>query len=357
MMNPYQQEHIGSSSQNQGKTKGREIDPMKKRLLVLIMVILGAGIAGYQALAQDETKTTSKIETKELQEQERRTEKAEPEETEGVKPEAHQEEEFVLLDSLKNKKAERERNLEIQEEGIIPARIQIPSLDIDTDVISVGLLDNGEMAVPENNEIAGWYNKGVKAGAKGNAVIAGHVDSHEGPAIFFYLKNMEIGEKVIVTDKNGEKRTFAVRAKESYKSEEAPIEKIFGPKEKRYLNLITCTGTFDYDVRSYPDRLIIYTELIDEKNEQTLALPEPPTNAEYDLGSISWHAVQDENIIGYRVYKKGPEEKEFNHIASISAHERKNYYDQDAEKGSSYYITSVNIADEESVKSGVVTTE
>ncbi|WP_456272269.1 sortase domain-containing protein [Bacillus sp. AK031] len=323
---------------------------MKKRLLVLVIFLLAAGIAGYQVLAQDEPKTTMP-QQKELQTEEQETE---VEEVEEVKAEPGGEE-FVLLGSLKKKKAEQEKKIEIQEEGIIPARIKIPSLDIDTEVIPVGLLENGEMEVPKGTEVAGWYNRGIKAGAKGNAVVAGHVDSKEGPAIFFYLKNMEIGEKVTVTDTEGIEQTFVVKQKESYQAEEAPIEKIFGPDNSRNLNLITCTGTFNYEEHLYPDRLVIYTELIDENNnEQTLPPPEPPTNVEYDLGSVSWHAVQDENIIGYRVYKKGPGEKEFNHIASISAHERKNYYDENAEKGTAYYITAVNIAEKESPPSEIV---
>jgi sortase A len=329
---------------------------MKKRLTVSIIGLAAAGVIGYQAFAQEGMEPIPQSPPD--MEQTPQTEEANaPEPREGVKPRAHQEEEFVLLDSLQKKKAELENELEIQEEGIIPTRIKIPSMDIDTKVISVGLLENGEMAVPEETEITGWYDRGVKAGAEGNAVIAGHVDSQEGPAIFFYLKNMEIGEEVTVFDEDGQKRTFRVKAKESYKNEEAPIERIFGPGNERNLNLITCTGTFNHDEHLYPDRLVIYTELVEDQEKEPYPAPAAPDSIEYDLGSVSWHSVNGDDIVGYRIYKQPAAGEEFEQIASISAHERKNYFDQDAQKGSSYYVTAVNIAGKESGKSTIVTSK
>ncbi|WP_421383731.1 sortase domain-bontaining protein [Bacillus salacetis] len=323
---------------------------MKKRMMIIALIILlAAGAVGFQVLARDETSKTPKEESVEK-------EKAAVKEatSDEGRQAAQQEEEFVLLDSLKKKKDELERKLEIQEEGITPVRIKIPSMNIDTEVIPVGLLDNGEMEVPKGTEVTGWYSKGFQPGAKGNAVIAGHVDSKEGPAVFFYLKNLAIGEKIIVTDTNGVEKTFIVKEKESYKAEEAPIEKIFGPDDERNLNLITCTGTFNYDDHLYPDRLVIYTELLNQSGEQLLPQPSAPAHVEYDLGSISWHAVKNDNIMGYRVYKKGPSDEKFKHLASISDHERKNFYDDNAEKGTQYYVTSVTIAGTESEASKIV---
>ncbi|TYR74685.1 sortase [Rossellomorea vietnamensis] len=323
---------------------------LKKRLAALTVVVMTAGVIGYQALAEEEPKT---IPQSKPEQQTAEIEKS-PVKREGIKPIVHKEEEFVLLDSLQKKKAQYENELKIQEEGIVPARIKIPGMDIDTGVIPVGLLDNGEMQVPEETDITGWYDRGVKPGARGNAVIAGHVDSKEGPAIFFYLKDIEIGETITIFDENGKEKTFKVKAKESYKNEEAPIEKIFGSSSERNLNLITCTGTFNYDEHLYPDRLVIYTELVEEEENDPYPAPNAPGNVEYDLGSVSWHSVAEDDIIGYRVYKKEAEGKEFEHIASISSHERKNFYDENAEPGSSYYVASVNIAGKESEKSQIV---
>lgn len=318
---------------------------MKKRMLIILIAVLMIGAVGFQAIAKDgpekENKTAQSVKKPTVKKEKAKS---------GVGT-AHKEEEFVLLDSLKKKKTELEEQVKVQEEGITPSRVQIPSMDIDTNVIPVGLLENGEMEVPEETDVVGWYDRGVKVGAKGNAVLAGHVDSKKGPAIFFYLKNIEIGEKVIVTDEQGMKRTFEVKSKESYPSDEAPIEKIFGPSDKRNLNVITCTGTFNHDKHLYPDRLVVYTELISETNVNEVKVPESPTAVQVDTGSVSWHSVQSDTVMGYRVYKKTADGKEFNHIASISAHERKSFFDGEAEEGDSYYITTVNIEDRESAPS------
>lgn len=329
---------------------------LKKRLAALAVTTMAAGVIGYQAFAQDEPKPIPQSKPEQNTAEVEKVEEVSVK-NEGIKPIVHKEEEFVLLDPLQKKKAELENKLEIQEEGITPTRIKIPSMDIDTGVIPVGILDNGEMEVPEETDVTGWFDRGVKPGARGNAVIAGHVDSKEGPAIFFYLKDIEIGETITVFDENGKEKTFKVKAKESYKNEEAPIEKIFGPSSERNLNLITCTGTFNYDEHLYPDRLVIYTELVEDEENEPYPAPAAPGNAEYDLGSVSWHSVQGDDIIGYRVYKKEADDKDFEHIASISSHERKNFYDENAEKGASYYITSVNIAEKESEKSTIVKAE
>lgn len=313
---------------------------MKKRILIILIAVLMIGVVSFQAIAKDGPKKESQA-----------TQSEKKQKVEKVKSgagTAHKEEEFVLLDSLMKKKTELEEQVKVQEEGITPSRVQIPSMDIDTNIIPVGLLENGEMEVPEETDVVGWYDRGVKVGAKGNAVLAGHVDSKKGPAIFFYLKNIKEGEKIIVTDEKGMERTFEVKSKESYPSDEAPIEKIFGPSDKRNLNVITCTGTFNHDEHLYPDRLVVYTELISETQVNELEAPEPPTAVEYDTGSLSWHSVNDDTVLGYRVYKKSSGTEKFEHIESISAHERKSFFDGEAEKGDSYYITTVNIEDKES---------
>ncbi|WP_142953504.1 class F sortase [Bacillus sp. es.034] len=49
----------------------------------------------------------------------------------------------------------------------------------------------------------------------------------------------------------------------------APLRKIFGPTEKRMLNLITCTGYFDHDIHNYVERLVAYTELVGDQTKES----------------------------------------------------------------------------------------
>jgi sortase A len=146
-------------------------------------------------------------------------------------------------------------------EGITPSTLEIPSIGVKADVEQVGLLPNGQMDVPQGMESVAWYEAGTQPGAPGSAVINGHVDSKTGPAVFYHLKKLEKGDKIIVTNKEGEQRTFVVIDKQVYPRNNAPLRKIFGYTHRSQLNLITCTGEFNREARTHEDRLVIYTEL------------------------------------------------------------------------------------------------
>lgn len=146
-------------------------------------------------------------------------------------------------------------------EGIIPLKVSIPSINVSADIEKVGLLDNGQMGVPEKFEQVGWYKEGILPGEQGNAVLAGHVDSKTGPAIFYHLHKLEVGDEVHVMNEDGEKLTFIVYDKKSFDTESAPVEKIFGFSYRSNLNLITCTGDFNREKGTHEERLVVYTEL------------------------------------------------------------------------------------------------
>jgi LPXTG-site transpeptidase (sortase) family protein len=145
--------------------------------------------------------------------------------------------------------------------GIVPATLEIPAIDLKADVEAVGLKKNREMAVTESFEKTGWYENGYKPGEPGSAVIGGHVDSRNGPAIFYNLNKLSKGDELTVTSKAGESRTFVVTGKKEYPWDDAPLKSIFGYSHSSTLNLVTCTGDFDRSSRNYSKRLVVYTEM------------------------------------------------------------------------------------------------
>ncbi|MGD7008277.1 class F sortase [Metabacillus sp. 84] len=151
-----------------------------------------------------------------------------------------------------------------EQEGIVPESIEIPKLGIVTAVEKTGLLEDGSMGVPEKDENTAWYKQGAKPGDYGNAVIAGHVDNKTGPAVFFKLNSLTPGDEVLITDAKGTKLTFIVEQAEAYPYDDAPIQQIFGPSDRKGLNLITCTGIYDQSKRTHLERLVVYTVLKDE---------------------------------------------------------------------------------------------
>ncbi len=143
----------------------------------------------------------------------------------------------------------------------LPVRLTIPRLTIDAAVEQLGLAPDRTMEVPTRFDTAGWYMLGRRPGERGNAVLAGHLDSKTGPAIFWRLKELQPGDEVIVTGDDGQERRFLVRARETYRYDQVPIKHIFGRSQEIGLNLITCAGAFDRRTQNYEQRLVVYTTL------------------------------------------------------------------------------------------------
>jgi sortase A len=145
--------------------------------------------------------------------------------------------------------------------GIVPVEIDIPDIGVDASVISLGLTEDGAMDVPSNEDDVGWFKPGYRPGVPGHAVVAGHVDSKTGPAVFYKLKTLKKGSKIIVRSKKGEERVFRVVGSESYPYDDAPLKEIFGPADKPLLNLITCTGLYSRSKGTHQERLVVTAEL------------------------------------------------------------------------------------------------
>lgn len=145
-----------------------------------------------------------------------------------------------------------------------PVRLIIPALSIDTPVEFVGLTLRGTMGAPSSYAHAGWYGYGTVPGHRGSAVIDGHVDDGFGlPGVFARLKDITIGDTVIVETRGGTRLHFAVTGIQIYPQDSAPTDLIFGRDDTARLNLITCEGKWSRAADTYAERLVVFTELRD----------------------------------------------------------------------------------------------
>lgn len=141
-----------------------------------------------------------------------------------------------------------------------PVRIRIDALDVDVPVVPVGLQEDRQMEIPDDAHEIGWYYPGVRPGEKGSAVLAGHVDSKEGPGAFWGLRDLALDDVVTITHDDGTERSWRVVAREQYAKDELPIDDVFvwgGDTEQ--LALITCGGPWNRDRASYRDNIVVYT--------------------------------------------------------------------------------------------------
>ncbi len=143
-----------------------------------------------------------------------------------------------------------------------PVTLRIPKLNIETHVEEVGQDKKGNMDVPKKAENVGWYSLGVMPGQKGNAVIAGHLDTQTGaPAVFYKLSTLEPGDTIEVVDIYNNTLVFTVQKKEAYPTDDFPLQTVFGESSAPMLNLITCDGTFNQSRKLYSQRLVIFSKL------------------------------------------------------------------------------------------------
>lgn len=144
-----------------------------------------------------------------------------------------------------------------------PVRVRIPSQSIDAQVVPVGITPTGEMEAPSGYDEVGWYRYGARPGEPGRAVLAGHLDSRDGPAVFFQLGWLQPGDTIEVHFEDGaETRVFAVRELAQYPVDGAPLGDIFGHVDHPELVLITCAGQFEGPEAGYSERVIVYADAV-----------------------------------------------------------------------------------------------
>jgi sortase (surface protein transpeptidase) len=141
--------------------------------------------------------------------------------------------------------------------GPAPDRIRIPAIGVDSALEALHLDAAGGLAPPHNYGQAGWYADGTPPGQVGPAVIAGHIDSTRGPAVFYRLGQLHPGDLIEVA-RAGRWLGFRVVAVDRYPKKAFPTAAVFGPTPDPQLRLITCGGAFDRTRKSYVDNTVVY---------------------------------------------------------------------------------------------------
>jgi sortase family protein len=142
-----------------------------------------------------------------------------------------------------------------------PVRLVAPTIGVNTRLTGLGLNHDGTLEVPANYALAGWYELGPKPGQRGAAVIVGHVDSKEGPAVFYRLGELEPGSKVSVEWADGSGVRFRVYAVREYAKTAFPTTLVYGSTSTPELRLVTCGGPFDASTGHYLDNVVVFARV------------------------------------------------------------------------------------------------
>ena len=144
-----------------------------------------------------------------------------------------------------------------------PIRIIIPKIKLEAPFSeALGLASSGEVEVPKDYVSVGYYKNGPTPGQRGPAVVLGHVDSYKGPAVFFSLGQLAVGDEITIERADDTSVTFAVTEMERNSQSDFPTAKVYSNLDYAGLRLITCTGIYDKGKQRYSHNLIVYAKLV-----------------------------------------------------------------------------------------------
>jgi sortase (surface protein transpeptidase) len=144
----------------------------------------------------------------------------------------------------------------------LPTRIKIPRLKLDVPFSQpLELNPDGEVDVPKDYVSVGYYKNGPTPGELGPAVVLGHVDSYQGPAVFFSLGQLKMSDEITIERADGSVAIFSVTEMERNEQSNFPTQKVYGNLNYAGLRLITCTGLYSHEKLRYSHNLIVYAKL------------------------------------------------------------------------------------------------
>jgi len=144
-----------------------------------------------------------------------------------------------------------------------PNQLDIPSIGVSAPFTALALNPQGTLIPPPDtdNNLVGWYKAGPSPGERGNAIVAGHVDTKTGPAVFSMLSSLKAGGKVTITRDDGILATFVVDKVRTYKKKDFPDRQVYGDTNDAQLRVITCGGAYDHTAKDYTANVVAFAHL------------------------------------------------------------------------------------------------
>ncbi|WP_405997285.1 class F sortase [Streptomyces sp. NBC_00829] len=149
----------------------------------------------------------------------------------------------------------------------VPKRLSIPDIAVDAPFTGLSIGASGQLnaPAPDDNNLVGWFKGGVTPGERGASIVAGHVDTRTGPAVFLLLNTLKKGSKVDVTREDGTVATFKVDSVETFSKANFPDNRVYTDTPDAQLRLITCGGSYDRKAKDYSDNVVVFAHLDSSK--------------------------------------------------------------------------------------------
>jgi hypothetical protein len=150
-----------------------------------------------------------------------------------------------------------------------PNRVEIPRLKEQAPIVKVSTSSNGELEIPDDPHVVGWWSPGAKPGAKkGTAIFAGHINYSGVTGTLADIGSLNPGDTVLVFGKHHGKKTeirFSVTGVRTYHKTHLPYKQIFDQQVAGRLALVTCGGPFDASTGNYLDNIVAFAVPVSAK--------------------------------------------------------------------------------------------
>jgi sortase (surface protein transpeptidase) len=143
-----------------------------------------------------------------------------------------------------------------------PTRIFIPSIGLSAPVVPLGLNPDRTLQVPRHFGDTGWFRGGPEPGEPGAAVIVGHVASRNGPAVFYRLREVRVGELITIRLQGGSNVRYVVNSMLRVRKSRFPTSRVYARTKQPTLRLITCAGTLNLTTGHHPDNYIVFASIV-----------------------------------------------------------------------------------------------
>lgn len=147
----------------------------------------------------------------------------------------------------------------IAEPPAAPRQLRLDGVDVMMPIAATGVQGDGQMELPDDPNVIGWYKFGAAPGdRRGSAVLGGHVDSIEkGIGPLARLASVQVGERIVVTDGKGRPVAYEVTSVQRITKAALPVDTLFRPGGEHQLAVVTCGGRYLPDAGGYEDNIVV----------------------------------------------------------------------------------------------------
>lgn len=146
--------------------------------------------------------------------------------------------------------------------NLAPDRIEIPKLRAVAPIVDVATSSDGELEIPRNPKVVGWWKPGARPGDRvGTAIFAGHINYAGVTGTLSSIGKLRPGDRVDVYGKNARQRKmieFEVTGVRTYHKTALPFRQIFDQQSVGRMALVTCGGPFDASTGNYLDNIVVF---------------------------------------------------------------------------------------------------